>query len=342
MFLSLQTLRFFAATSVVLFHTIYYAVALHVLPREQIGEAPAILSSGVTVFFALSGFLMAKMSAVSGPIRFLSHKLLRIYPPFFAAVAMTVVAKLIIWGSFPPFDAAVVLTLIPPGRQMQYPLGVEWTLIYEVFFYLVVTVLCILPTVAMRKVFICGWAFTIIVVNELLDRSVTAMLPSPGQIAFSYLNLAFIAGMAGWWLRDIVDRYAIPLLIAGIALIVLAHVDHHGVTRNFAPPLGAALLVVGTATRRLSTIFSRRSALVILGDGSYGIYLLHVPIITIIFARSGAQGFGIALVSIAAAILIGAAFGLAEFNLYRMIVRRWSSPALPGDGELRSSLPARS
>ena len=60
----------------------------------------------------------------------------------------------------------------------------------------------------------------------------------------------------------------------------------------------------------------------ILGDGSYGIYLLHVPIITIIFAIWATKGFVIVLVGIAAAILFGAAYGVMEFNLYRKVIYR--------------------
>ena len=62
MFLGLQALRFFAATSVALYHAIHYALLMEIVPSDWIDHSPTILSSGVTVFFALSGFLMAKMA----------------------------------------------------------------------------------------------------------------------------------------------------------------------------------------------------------------------------------------------------------------------------------------
>jgi peptidoglycan/LPS O-acetylase OafA/YrhL len=44
---------------------------------------------------------------------------------------------------------------------------------------------------------------------------------------------------------------------------------------------------------RARALFSKQSVLVILGDGSYGIYLLHVPIVVQILATSAAKGFSI-------------------------------------------------
>jgi len=325
MFLGLQVLRFLAATSITLYHAIHYALTMEIVPSGWIDHSPTILSSGVTVFFALSGFLMAKMAEDSTPLRFLSRRLLRIYPPFLTAIGITVGSKLLIWGSAPQFDSVVVLSLFPPGGPIPYPLGVEWSLVYEVFFYLVVSGLCTLPTTMARQAFIAAWTIAIVVANELFTRSVTTMLPGPGQISFSYINLAFIAGMCGWWLRARAEGFCVPLLVAGLIAIATAHTisaDQHWLARHLISVLGATLLVVSASTLQATGWVSRRSPLVMLGDGSYGIYLLHVPIITIIFAICATKGFVIVLAGIAAAIVFGAAYGVMEFNLYRKVIYR--------------------
>ena len=219
----------------------------------------------------------------------------------------------------------VVLSLFPPGGPVPYPLGVEWSLVYEVFFDLLVSGLCTLPTIMARQAFIVAWTIAIVVANELFTRSVTTMLPGPGQISFSYFNLAFIAGMSGWWLRARAEGFCVPLFVAGLIAIATAYTisaDQHWLARHLISVLGAALLVVAAATRQATGLFSKRSRLVILGDGSYGIYLLHVPIITMVFAICATKGFGIILTAITAAILFGTAYGVMEFNLYRAVIRR--------------------
>ncbi len=43
---------------------------------------------GVAIFFALSGFLMARMIARDPPLVFLAHRVSRIFPTYFAVIAL--------------------------------------------------------------------------------------------------------------------------------------------------------------------------------------------------------------------------------------------------------------
>ena len=340
MLTALQALRFFAATSVVLYHGIHYALVQHILSREFISESPNVLSSGVPVFFALSGFLMAKLSEKASPARFTIHRILRIYPAYIAAVFLTVALKLALLGSIPMAPNIESLSLLPLGN-IEYTLGVEWTLVYEIFFYIVATGLCALPSNAWRIAFAVVWLGAIIGANECISYSFTTMQPTLVQIPFSYLNVTFIAGMVCWWCRPWFEGFALLLCMLGLSLIYASSwisPDLHWLMRHFANLSGAAALVAALSTDRANQLFSRRSSVVSLGNGSYGIYLLHVPIITVLFATSP-PGCMTVVVGIAASIGIGAIFGLAEFRLYSILVRsidrvhltRLQAPApLPG------------
>ena len=142
MLTGLHGLRFTAALSVLLFHCLHYGIALRVIPGDIVRDTPYFLGThGVALFFALSGFLMAMVSERTGALRFIAHRALRIYPPFLAAVAITLVAQKALTGSTAIFNLSA-LTLVPVGVHtgLMTPLRVEWTLVYEISFYVVVEI----------------------------------------------------------------------------------------------------------------------------------------------------------------------------------------------------------
>jgi exopolysaccharide production protein ExoZ len=72
--------------------------------------------------------------------RFLSRRLVRIYPTYWLAVALTLIGKVALFGTvaIPGLVGAVgALSLLPFAGKVSYVLSVEWTLVYEVFFYAV-------------------------------------------------------------------------------------------------------------------------------------------------------------------------------------------------------------
>src|SRR5262245_15184623 len=108
----LQALRFFAALSIVVLH-----LGFPLLERPVV-----VLWLGVPIFFALSGFLMAKLMVSARAGQFILDRALRIYPAYWLAV--------ILWMAlFPVTFNPLALTLVPSG-PIQLPLfDVVWTLI---------------------------------------------------------------------------------------------------------------------------------------------------------------------------------------------------------------------
>src|SRR5262249_12379874 len=127
--LAVQGLRGVAAVAVVLFHARgWFPAGAGAWPFD---ERFGVL--GVTVFFAISGMLMAGIVPRTGPWRFLSHRVVRIYPLYLVLVATWVVVAQTLGAQRVGFHL-LSLTLAPVGHRYYY-LGPEWTLVYECSYY---------------------------------------------------------------------------------------------------------------------------------------------------------------------------------------------------------------
>jgi len=139
----IQALRFFAAFSVVILHTSYYLLHngnrseafLNLLGDRAFGYA-------VFLFFTISGFVLTPAVERSTLASFLARRWLRLYPAFWLAVCLAMPLHLASFGTPLVLDWRT-LTLLPFG-VISYPLGVEWSLIYEVFFYAVLAAISLL------------------------------------------------------------------------------------------------------------------------------------------------------------------------------------------------------
>lgn len=134
----LQILRAIAALIVILYHTghmvnkeIGSSLLTDFLGWDKWGIAAVLL------FFSISGFVISQAAErAANPFIFLKDRILRIYPGYLLALALTITLKLLVYGSFPwESYTATSLTLLPLGIK-DYILGVEWSLTYEIAFIL--------------------------------------------------------------------------------------------------------------------------------------------------------------------------------------------------------------
>jgi peptidoglycan/LPS O-acetylase OafA/YrhL len=164
-----QTLRGVAAVVVALFH-------FSVLERAFYGPDFLLTGfsgygrAGVDLFFVISGFIMVLVpgqtrSGAQSAWEFLVKRAVRIYPPYWV-VTLAVIAIWWLSGGFlmafligknPNWIAS--LTLWPQDR---YPiLLVGWTLIHEMYFYLVFAALLFAP-IAWRPRLLALWALIVL------------------------------------------------------------------------------------------------------------------------------------------------------------------------------------
>ena len=329
-FNNIQILRFIAAVSVVLYHG-------HSYVGEWLWKTPLTrafdyrFSWGVEFFFAISGFVVSHSLAQQLPSRFLALRLLRIYPAFWLAAAL-VIAVRIATGRPWAFDRLPqALTLLPLGGA-DYPLGgVEWSLVYEVFFYALLAVIAKVPLRNAREWAMLAWLVAIAALSRSGPVYATSFLPTFGTIVFSAFNLPFIAGVLAYsWFRR-VERLPVAALAIAVPLALVA------AERAGSTELQIAFLAAGFASTVLvAAEFSRRrdaslsNPLVRLGDWSYGLYLVHVPVIWAVLVAGGfppdaANAAFVTAVGIAVA--VGSAYGAVEIALYHhnkgWLQRRW-------------------
>jgi exopolysaccharide production protein ExoZ len=294
---SIQSLRGFAALAVCIAHL--HAVEAKFGGTPLLGNWVTAGFAGVDLFFVISGFVMVWVThlhqgeAAKIP-RFWLGRLLRIYPLWWLVLSMIVVVWLVeptwVYSSHLSEPNLLKSYLLFPDKEL--PLhAVGWTLIHEVWFYLVFGLLLALPKPILPFALLL-WA-TIVAAVSLLR-------PSPGDPVLTLIRhplaIEFIIGALVGILAT--KRYfpaAATLLKLGLFLLLLAVLS---IASNpsqafssewtrvllFGAPFGLILWGwVGVETSgQTSGKWSQK-----LGDWSYALYLIHVPVFVAI-GRVGA------------------------------------------------------
>jgi len=250
----------------------------------------AIGNAGVDLFFTISGLIMivttsrTKHTPASAG-RFLLRRIVRIYPPYIA-VTLVLFAQRELFPTGPiwPGDLLPSLLLLP---QVGVPiLFVGWTLVYEMYFYLVFTVSLFLPRRLQPFVF-AAWAALIVTlactIAPTAGNPVLSLIGSP-------LSLEFLFGaLVGWLVLRGQLRLPWAAVITGVAGILATHFLLAGpevsVTDAWFRTLGvgvpAALILYGCVGLE-SRGFLLPAAVNRFGDSSYALYLVHAPVLAAI------------------------------------------------------------
>ncbi len=327
-FQRVQVLRFVAALGVVLFHASAY------LQRAGADAGPLVrffdhhFSWGVQLFFVISGFVIAQTIERMPVRKFAAHRFLRIYPAYWLAVALAIVLQWALLGrTSGASDLGRALTLLPFGR-MDYPLAVEWTLVYEVFFYVLVCVVALAGWKRARNVLLVIWPIAIVVAFVLRTppSAPVSIIPSIDRILFSGYNLLFIAGMLVQRVHLTVPvqvrRYA--LVVAPVFILLTDLMSLRAVPSFASHAVGFGAIVLWAVLADRARPLSARNPFATLGDWSYGLYLVHVPFITLAIGLGFGAGLPVTLAFVglaSGALIVGSAFGAFEVRLYRWLVR---------------------
>ena len=287
--ISLQIMRGIAAVSVVAFHTSL------IMAKPQYGSMHAFESAtsrgwiGVNFFFVLSGFIIlyAHAKDIGRPQQlgsYLWRRFSRLYPAYWVFLTLYVAAALLGFGPMnfrlSWVDMLTAYTLFRWVYDPNIPLKVAWTLIFEVSFYLVFAI-----AIMNRRAGIavsCVWLVGIVIASVLgsLDAG-----------RFSMWNINFFFGGAAWLLFRRTDRaWGLPMLVAGLTSLtaLIAFNDtYDSIDTQQATPislmllgLSLCLIVSGGALveERYGALTNR--ALLMLGEASYAIYLVHSAVIS--------------------------------------------------------------
>jgi peptidoglycan/LPS O-acetylase OafA/YrhL len=324
---------------------VYHAVTIYTVPPSptpSLATAVALAgrygNHGVPIFFVISGYCIAaaiasEMRSPRGSVRrFYWRRLRRIYPPYWATIAIKVVvlAMLISVGMFP----AEVLTALQPvhwisnltlttsfrwqlfGPERDYFLTQAWTLCYEQGFYFVSGLFLWLCFVTRKNVFfLAALAFSIVVVG-------LQALVAPGRTKGFFFDphwLMFFAGIVVHWA---VQRKPADRIAAIFSLVIYAALGGTA----FAATAGgfAAVLIVLHPFDRMLVTSAWGRCLRLPGEACYSIYLTHTSIvvaIAIMFHRLNYSAEPNSLLVVVA--LCVSASLLAGWMFYYLVERRF-------------------
>ncbi len=251
--------------------------------------------TGVDLFFLISGFVMAHvvLGAARGRRatgRFLFNRAARIYPVYWAVTLGLLIffaGKQILFNEATPFPNPVETFLLLPDDAGPL-LAVGWTLVHELYFYLVIALLVVWRD-ARALPFLGVWAA---IVSAGVVSGLEAANPWT-RIAFSPLTFEFIGGaLIALLVRRGVTRFALPALMLGVAAVIGISVgfadrlypetvaDFSRRVLIFGPPY--ALILYGAAAFEASRGPRAPKWLVAAGDASYSLYLVHLPVFLVV------------------------------------------------------------
>jgi Predicted acyltransferases len=324
-FQRIQILRALAAGAVLLYHTLHYVGEATGL--GPVGRPWFVLAWGVQLFFVISGFVLSHVLLRSRPNQFLIHRVLRIYPIYWMTVVLVAFVPLL--GGAAQSDQWLdpgVLLLLPIGPAI-YPIGVEWTLIYEVFFYALLFLLAWFGAPWITEGIMLVWIFAIWGADRILPSVWTSFTPELSQILFSGFNLPFIAGVLTYGVYRRGGRMPVGIAtMLGLLCLVLAYTTPKTEYQLAWQALGFACWVLAAVSAKpVQPSNLPQQVLVRLGDASYGLYLMHVPVITgaiVILGPWLPNPAVLAFVALSLALALGGLWGTFDVWLYRRLKSR--------------------
>lgn len=288
---AIQLGRWVAALAVAGFHAAQAVTAF-------VGEAPfgldRILSPGflgVDFFFVLSGFIIyhahhGDERTLSALVRFGRKRIARIYLPYLPIALALPVAYTVLPGfsaSSRDWSLLKSLTLLPIKGETALPVG--WTLVHEVVFYAAFGLLFY------GRMLITGsaaWAALIVSYNAM-----TLQLGPVEDVAFHVLNLEFLLGVAAAHIAKYLPAEAgrASIRIGAIMAAPIVILAPDGPAR-VAFGLGIAFVILGLAIREREGELQAPRLAKPLGDASYALYLVHVPLLSLTVRAGALAGIG--------------------------------------------------
>ncbi len=275
---ALDAFRGIAAISVVLYHTtLRYPGFIRGLPPSGAPLFPGFRQAEAGVvpvlwFFLLSGFVITwTIGRCRTPMDFVISRISRIYPAYWAAIALTVAAAAL-WPlpgvAHTPMQVLVNLTMLQAIPLVPDVAGVYWSLAVEVFFYLYA--LAFFAAGLWRFVHIAAFAWAALGLTvALLEYSGLPTSWRVDQLLVLHYSPYLMAGMALYQLWRRQHRvWSGATLVVCAAAIALSQ-----------SPVSAALcyaaiaLIAAAAEGRLRWLAA--PPLLWLGSISYALYLVH-------------------------------------------------------------------
>ena len=290
------------------------------------------------IFFVLSGFLITRILLAARQEdfnfaikRFFINRILRIFPIFYLAI-------LYCWFFLGVSSHEITANFFYVSNYYYVfntestPLRHTWSLAVEEQFYLIWPFICLLvPLTKLRKFFVVGTAFVVIVsvllTAVLLTADVAKLLVLRG-VMFRLLSLAAGAYLA-IRIEDVTRMSILPWLACALFMAPLVQL---GIRLYFGDTFASRLILLpiytlwsvsiflcvylSIGTQNLIEKIFQNSLSVYVGKISYGIYLYHFILLNQFGMRDGYEDLGITISDVILSIVV--VFVISSLS-YRLI-----------------------
>lgn len=337
----LDVLRLVAALAVVLYHFQSKLRADLVVMNSPWVELPARFGYlGVDLFFLISGYVIIMSAAGRTARSFLVHRVIRLYPSFWIALAITVVA---ITSTLPPdkhpsaIRVAANITMLPGYLGQPQIDDVYWTLAVEWKFYVLVAVLLALGLKDRMEQLVYAWIVLLAAQALAIDSGVLRSLTIfPYGAYFAVGILLFLTREHG------LDAKRSGALLAGSCLCLFAAArampgfipEPRPGDRLIVLALVAVMLVAFVSIVLRTRQIPPTPRLQMLGSITFPLYLVHNEFGVALFRewnpftdRTASIGASIAVVFLLAVLMAWA----IEMRLVPIIARSKAARLLAGE-----------
>ncbi|SDG90707.1 Peptidoglycan/LPS O-acetylase OafA/YrhL, contains acyltransferase and SGNH-hydrolase domains [Lentzea fradiae] len=346
---SWDVLRVVAIGCVLLHHGTLTSVSSH----PHLGSLPFTfpMSMGASTLMVVSAFFACATLNSGRPGQFLWRRMARLLPAYMAAVVLTYAVQRWIapegWNQLDVRDVVYNLLLLnqwfPDVNIVDFA---YWTIPVQIVAFIAAAALVKVLRGTKLRVFLWALVLTPLLLRPLLDHSETLFAVYNG-FAMHRAQL-FAAGIAIWlWHKD---RLGTPQLIGLLFATLFAqavHTTEYGSTVGF----GFLLLLVCAAAAGPDWVYFKPVARPVtwLAGISYGVYLVHQQIGTVVMDRVSAAGFGswwLLVAFLTSALVLGWAMTkFVERPAYRLLTQiqsgsSGSSPRSPEPSVLPVSQPS--
>ena len=307
-----------------------YGRGVHFLP-DWFDYAKA----SVDLFFVISGFVIAMVTrgqfqSLRAASHFFFQRITRIYPPYWLYSAVV----LMIWLYHPEMvnsaqgsQVNILASFLLLPQDLLPLLMVGWTLIHEMYFYVVIAM--VIPVVPERvfPFWLALWALVVILGSGYLITNADRDYNSAIQLALHPFTLEFIGGAAcalllnhtlGGHARFIMGLGVVAFLVAAFWLESYdPTLSTEGWRRVLFFGIPALLVVHGAASAEIGGTLYFPKMLRTVGDASYSLYLSHVLVLSAIgrfWAQFNNPGFISHIVILVTMLLATLTVGLMSYR----------------------------
>ncbi|MCW9586513.1 acyltransferase [Klebsiella pasteurii] len=276
---SIDTLRFIAAGIVCLAHAIPVANLHFIVPEFTLGRV------GVVIFFMISGYLIpVSLNAKNGGLLgFWISRFFRLYPMYWVSIALAI----FILNKKNLIDIAFNITMFQALFGVKDMIGVYWTLIIEMLFYIYCSVMFFFGLLGTRKYVLAS--YFLMILTALLFSAVKFTLNKNLPVAIPLLfSVMFIGYTIKLNERGITSKKDITALIVSfIALIPFISYLGYSDDKTASPELYIISYIVGVVLFILLFRVNITNKITPrLGEISYSTYLIHPVVMSIVFSST--------------------------------------------------------